>query len=116
MTKKRIFAIFIAVFAVITVACIGWIGEDVKNETIVVNQFPMTGKMEYWTTPGLKMQWFGKKTTYYKTSQLWFGAEDENKEQLGYPFDVTFNDASEDLIYGSLRVKLPTDPTYLARI
>ena len=116
MTKTKIFAIFIAVLAVITVACIGKIGEDVKNETIVVNQFPLTGTMEYWTTPGFKMQWFGKTTTYYKTSQLWFGAEDENKKQLGYPFDVTFNDASEGLIYGSLRVKLPTDPTYLARI
>ena len=55
MTKKKIFAIFIAVFAIIAVSCIGWIGEDVKNETIVVNQFPMTGTMEYWTTPGYKM-------------------------------------------------------------
>jgi regulator of protease activity HflC (stomatin/prohibitin superfamily) len=116
MTKTKIFAIFIAVLAVITVACIGKIGEDVENEEIVVNQFPITGNMEYWTTPGFHWQWFGKTTNYYKTSQLWFGAEDENKKQLGYPIDVTFNDASEGLIYGSLRVKLPTDPTYLARI
>jgi regulator of protease activity HflC (stomatin/prohibitin superfamily) len=98
------------------VCCLGRIGEDVKNEEIVVNQFPITGNMEYWTTPGFHWQWFGKTTSYYKTSQLWFGAEDENKKQLGYPIDVTFNDASEGLIYGSLRVKLPTDPTYLARI
>jgi regulator of protease activity HflC (stomatin/prohibitin superfamily) len=98
------------------VCCLGRIGEDVKNEEIVVNQFPITGNMEYWTTPGFHWQWFGKTTSYFKTSQLWFGAEDENKKQLGYPIDVTFNDASEGLIYGSLRVKLPTDPTYLARI
>lgn len=116
MTKTKIFAIFIAVFAVIVVACIGWIGEDVKNEQIVVNQFPVTGNMEYWTTPGFHWQWFGKTTNYYKTSQLWFGAEDENKQSLGNPIDVIFNDASEGQIYGSLRVKLPTDPTYLARI
>ena len=116
ISKKSIFGGVIAVLAIVFVACLGRIGEDVKNEQIVVNQFPFTGNMEYWTTPGFKWQWFGKTTSYYKTSQLWFGADDENKNQLGYPIDVTFNDASEGLIYGSLRVKLPTDPTYLARI
>ncbi len=116
MTKKRIFAIVIAVFAVVAVACIGWIGEDVKNETIVVNQFPMTGKMEYWTTPGFKMQWFGKTTVYDKTSQLWFGSDNENGEQMGNPIPVIFNDASDGMIYGSLRVKLPTETVYLERI
>ena len=116
ISKRHIFGGLIALLAIVFVACLGRIGEDVKNEEIVVNQFPLSGEMEYWTTPGYKWQWFGKTTSYYKTSQLWFGAEDENKKQLGYPIDVTFNDASEGLIYGSLRVKLPTDPMYLARI
>lgn len=116
MTKTKIFAIFIAVLAVITVACIGKIGEDVKNETIVVNQFPLTGTMEYWTTPGFKMQWFGKTTTYYKTSQLWFGSDNEDGDQMGNPIPVIFNDASDGFIYGSLRVKLPTETVYLERI
>lgn len=116
MTKTKIFAIFIAVLAIITVACIGKIGEDVKNETIVVNQFPLTGTMEYWTTPGFKMQWFGKTTTYYKTSQLWFGSDNEDGDQMGNPIPVIFNDASDGFIYGSLRVKLPTETVYLERI
>lgn len=116
MRKAQIFAIFIAVLAVITVACIGKIGEDVKNETIVVNQFPLTGTMEYWTTPGFKMQWFGKTTTYYKTSQLWFGSDNEDGDQMGNPIPVIFNDASDGMIYGSLRVKLPTETVYLERI
>ena len=116
ISKKSILGAVVALLSVVCVCCLGRIGEDVKNEEIVVNQFPITGNMEYWTTPGFHWQWFGKTTSYYKTSQLWFGAEDENKKQLGYPIDVTFNDASEGLIYGSLRVKLPTDPTYLARI
>lgn len=116
MRKSQIFAIFIAVLAVITVACIGKIGEDVKNETIVVNQFPLTGTMEYWTTPGFKMQWFGKTTTYYKTSQLWFGSDNEDGDQMGNPIPVIFNDASDGMIYGSLRVKLPTETVYLERI
>lgn len=116
ISKKSILGGVIAILAVVFVACLGRIGEDVKNEQIVVNQFPFSGEMEYWTTPGFKWQWFGKTTHYYKTSQLWFGAEDENKQQLGNPIPVIFNDASEGMIYGSLRVKLPTDPTYLARI
>jgi hypothetical protein len=116
ISKKSIFGGLIAILAIVFVACLGRIGEDVKNEQIVVNQFPFSGEMEYWTTPGFKWQWFGKTTHYFKTSQLWFGAEDENKQQLGNPIPVIFNDASEGMIYGSLRVKLPTDPTYLARI
>lgn len=114
--KKTIYAIIGAIFAIVVIALSGRIGEDVKNEEIVVNQFPFTGKMEYWTTPGYKWQWFGKTTTYYKTSQLWFGSDNEDGKQMGNPIPVIFNDASDGQIYGSLRVKLPTDPIYLARI
>jgi hypothetical protein len=116
ISKKSIFGGLIAILAVVFVCCLGRIGEDVKNEQIVVNQFPITGNMEYWTTPGYHWQWFGKTTTYYKTSQLWFGSDNEDGHQMGNPIPVIFNDASDGQIYGSLRVKLPTDPTYLARI
>ena len=67
----------VAVVAIITLCSLGRIGEDVKNEEIVVNQRPMSGRMEYWTTPGFKWQWFGKTTTFYKTQQVWFGADNE---------------------------------------
>ena len=116
ISKKSIFGGLIAILAVVFVCCLGRIGEDVKNEEIVVNQFPITGNMEYWTTPGFHWQWFGKTTSYYKTSQLWFGSDNEEGKQMGNPIPVIFNDASDGQIYGSLRVKLPTDPTYLARI
>ena len=116
MKKRNIFAIIVGIIAVVFVACIGSIGEDVKNEQIVVNQFPITGKMEYWTNPGFKWQWFGKTTHYYKTNQLWFGSDNEEGRQMGNPIPVIFNDASDGKVYGSLRVKLPTDPIYLARI
>lgn len=116
ISKKSIFGGLIAVLAIVFVCCLGRIGEDVKNEQIVVNQFPLSGEMEYWTTPGFHWQWFGKTTSYYKTNQLWFGSDNEEGEQMGNPIPVIFNDASDGQIYGSLRVKLPTDPTYLARI
>lgn len=116
ISKKSIFGGLIIFLAIVFVACLGRIGEDVKNEQIVVNQYPFTGEMEYWTTPGFKWQWFGKTTNYYKTSQLWFGSDNEEAKQMGNPIPVIFNDASDGLIYGSLRVKLPTETQYLTRI
>lgn len=116
MNFKKILAVLVAVIAVFFVCTLGKFGEDVKNETIVVNQYPFTGEMEYWTTPGFKWQWWGKTTTYLKTQQLWFGSENDQGDQMGNPIPVIFNDASDGMIYGSLRVKLPTDKKYLERI
>ena len=115
ISKKHIFGGLVAILSLAFICCLGKIGEDVKNEQIVINQFPLTGRMEYWTSPGYKWQWFGKTTHYYKTNQLWFGSDNDG-QQMGNPIPVIFNDASDGQIYGSLRVKLPTDPTYLARI
>ena len=114
--KSIISIAIVAVVAIITLCSLGRIGEDVKNEEIVINQMPFTGTKKYWTTPGFEWQWFGKTTVYFKTQQLWFGSEDDNNRQQGNPIPVIFNDASDGQIYGSLRVKLPTDPMYLARI
>lgn len=116
LSFKKIIAVFVAVFAIFCVASLGKIGEDVKNEQIVVNQYPFTGKMEYWTTPGFHWQMWGKITTYFKTQQFWFGSKNDEGKQLGHPIPVIFNDASDGMIYGSLRVKLPTDPKFLSRI
>ena len=116
MNFKKILAVLVAALAVLFVCTLGKFGEDVKNETIVVNQYPFTGNMEYWTTPGFKWQWWGKTTTYLKTQQLWFGSENDKGERMGNPIPVIFNDASDGMIYGSLRVKLPTDKKYLERI
>lgn len=114
--KKKILGIVFAVLAVLFLVCLGSIAEDVRNEQIVVNQYPVTGKMEYWTNPGLHGQWFGKTTKYFKTQQLWFGSANDEGDQMGSPIPVIFNDASDGLIYGSLRVKLPTDVEHLSRI
>ncbi len=114
--KKIIYAAVGLGIAIVVLTSLSSIGEDVKNEQIVVCQKPFTGQMEYWTTPGFKWQLFGSLTYYYKTQQLWFGSEDNNRRQQGNPIPVIFNDASDGMIYGSLRVKLPTDQKFLARI
>ena len=116
VTKRHVFLGALAIIVIFVIASLGKLGEDVRNETIVVNQFPFSGNMAYWTEPGWYWQGFGKTTTYFKTQQLWFGSDNDNGEQMGKPIPVIFNDASDGSIYGSLRVKLPTDPKYLARI
>lgn len=109
--KKIVLASVIGVIVVVILLCMSSLVEDVKNEDIVVNQVPITGTMNVWSEPGMYAQKFGHTTKYHKTEQLWFGAQGQ-----GDPIPVIFNDASDGLIYGSLRVKLPTDREHMLRI
>lgn len=116
ITKKHIIGIALGVLFIVFLSCLGRIGEDVRNEEIVVNQRAFSGRMEYWTEPGFKWQMFGRTTSYYKTQQYWFGGKDIDGESHGKPIEVIFNDASVGYIYGSLRVQLPTDIEHLSKI
>lgn len=116
LTKGKVTAIIFGAFALIVLCMLSSVAEDVKNEQIVVNQYPVTGNMAYWTEAGLKWQWFGRTTKYYKTQQFWFGGKDVEGESHGTPIKVIFNDASVGYIYGSLRVVLPTDVEHLKLI
>lgn len=109
--KKLVLTSVISVILITFLCFLGSLFEDVKNEEIVVNQVPITGTMEVWSQPGMYAQKFGHLTEYYKTQQMWFGSEGN-----GQPVPVIFNDASDGLVYGSLRVKLPTDAEHMLRI
>lgn len=109
--KKYVLIGAASIIVIVLLCCVGSLAEDVDNKNIVVNQVPITGKMEVWLSPGLYAQKFGHTTTYYKTEQLWFGA-DKN----GEPIKLIFNDASIGWIKGCLRVKLPTDREHMLRI
>jgi regulator of protease activity HflC (stomatin/prohibitin superfamily) len=118
VTKKQVFAVLAVVFGLFLILMFGKVGEDVDNEKIVVNQYPFTGRLEYWTSPGFQWQWFGRITEYDKTRQLWFS--DEDGEGSDRPIDldipIVFNDGSKGRISGSLRVKLPLERQYLSRL
>lgn len=116
ISRKTIWAIVAGAIAILFLCFLPRIGQDVKNEQIVVNQYPFTGRMVYWTSPGYQWQLFGRVTTYYKTEQFWFGGNNSNGEQQGSPVPVTFQEGSEGLIYGSLRIKLPIDEEHMSRI
>ena len=109
--KKYVLIGAASIIVIVLLCCIGSLAEDVDNKNIVVNQVPITGKMEVWVSPGLYAQKFGHTTTYYKTEQLWFGADGN-----GDSIKLIFNDASIGWIRGCLRVKLPTDREHMLRI
>ena len=120
ISKKSILGGVIAILAVVFVACLGRIGEDVKNEQIVVNQFPFTGNMEYWTSPGFKWQWFGKTTYYYKTNQVWFNniSSTDRGDLTTYglenpAFPITYADKGKGFVLGSVRIELPKTESHL---
>ena len=119
MSIKKVISIIIGIFAAIVLCCIGSIGEDVKNNQIVVNQFPFTGKMAFWTEPGFKWQWFGKTTVYYKTNQVWFNEVREEKNSfvlssLSNPaFPITYADKGKGVVLGSVRIEMPTSREHL---
>ena len=116
ITKTQRAGIIGAVVFILFLCMIPSMFERVGKEQITARQAPISGKMAYWTQPGVKGQWWGTVTRYYKTQQLWFGSDDDKGKQMGEPIPVIFNDASDGLIYGSLRVKLPTDEQHLDRI
>lgn len=113
--KKIILSAVAIIVAIIAIFSFNRIGEDVKNNQIVVNQYPFTGKMAFWTEPGFKWQWFGKTTTYYKTNQVWFDEILETRQgdyfvnaSLENPaFPITYSDKGKGFVLGSVRIEMP---------
>jgi regulator of protease activity HflC (stomatin/prohibitin superfamily) len=118
ITRKQLFGFIGIIVGIFFISTCAKIGEDVRNEKIVVCQFPFSGDMEYWTSPGFRWQWFGKITEYNKTKQLWFSDEEGEGGETPIDLDVpiVFNDGSKGRISGSLRVKLPVETQYLSKI
>ena len=102
----------IASFALLIVVllCSTSIFETVDAGEIVVIQSPISGELSWYTTPGVRWQWFGKVTTYQKRSQLWFA---QGAEGSGHPFGIRFNDAGKAEVSGSISWECPSDTEHL---
>ena len=118
--KTKVMAIVLGVLALFVVCMIPALGEDVKNEEIVVNQYPFTGEMAYWTTPGFKWQGCGNTTHYFKTMQVWFNEINESRDGdyntfgLNNPaLPITYADKGKGFVLGSVRIELPVDVPHL---
>jgi hypothetical protein len=120
---KMILGAIAVIIALVFVFTMGKIGEDVKNNQIVVNQYPFTGKMEFWTTPGFRWQMYGKTTEYYKTNQVWFNEIEQDDAgnlfidgKRNPAFPITYSDKGKGFVLGSVRVELPVEQELLNRI
>jgi len=118
-TRSKVILSIIGVLIITALACLGKIVEDVKNENIVINQVPVTGSLEFWTTPGMKFQRFGRTTTYFKTNQIWFNeviTTDKGNLLPGEAnpaFPITYSDKGKGFLLGSVRIELPTNESQL---
>lgn len=117
---KGIAGIIAIVVAIVFLSCLGSIMENVKNNQIVVNQRPISGQIEIWKTPGMRGQWFGKKTIYYKTNQIWFDEIDRDEDGNLYShgmengaFPITYADKGKGFVLGSVRIELPLDDEHI---
>lgn len=87
--------------------------EDVDAKNIVINQVPISGELQYWTTAGTKLQLFGGTTTYPKSFQIWFSAKEEQGSEYDEAIEVLFNDGGKGKISGSIRILMPLDAKHL---
>lgn len=110
MNRKFIFGGIALVALIVFAFFTPKMAEDVDNKKIIVCQFPWTGEMEYWTTPGFKWQGFGSITEYYKTNQIWFNEIRKDESGNVTPtgdnpaMPITYNDKGKGYILGSVRV------------
>lgn len=87
--------------------------EHQAADEIMVVQSPISGKLTWTTTPGVKWQGFGTATKYHKRNQFWFSEKADQGKKGDESIKVRFNDGAHANISGSLSVELPTDDIHL---
>lgn len=84
---------------------LGRIVENVDADEILVVQDAVDGELHWYTTPGIKPQWFGSVTTYHKRDIYTFDAA-----------RVRFNDGGHGTLKGSIQFDMPLDQKNLTSL
>lgn len=140
VSPGKILALGLALLAVIIVVSLsGQILEGIDADEILVVQSPVSGHLTWHTTAGVKLQWFGKITTYKKRAMYDFDDRFEvTKNELGPDgkvllgsdgkpmtkkvltcktgIDVRFNDGGHATMCGSIQYDMPLDSVHLVSI
>ena len=114
--KQRLLSIILGVSFVLLMIFSGKLFEDVAADEIVINQVPVTGTLEFWTTPGLKFQMFGDIQTFDKSFQVWFSNKKDQGDSRDQSIKIIFNDAGKANLSGSARLLMPISPEKLKMI
>jgi hypothetical protein len=100
-------ALIWGVSAIALIACLMMFNkmfENVNADEIVCIQSPLKGTLNWYKTPGVKWQGFGKVTRYLKLSTYEFQVP------------VRFNDGGHGTMVGSLNYELPLDDAKLTQL
>jgi regulator of protease activity HflC (stomatin/prohibitin superfamily) len=116
LTRQQILGVITGVCILILIIFSGKIMEDVAADEIVINQVPITGKLEFWTTPGLKFQMFGDIERFDKSFQVWFSNKPDQGDTKNESMKIIFNDAGRAFLSGSARLLMPRSAEQLKMI
>lgn len=115
-TGKILSLVAVGVFSIFCLITLGMIVESVDSGDIVVIQSPVSGKLTWYETPGIKWQGWGKVTTYKKRSQLWFSNDPKEGIYVDESLKIRFNDGGHAQISGGISWEMPTDEEKLTQI
>ncbi len=114
MKTSRIVIIGLSVLALIAAPVVILnMFENLDNSQIMVVQAPISGKLTWYTTAGVKVQNFGKVTKYNKRSQFWFSAKSDQGSPNDDSLRTRFNDGAHATISGSFSWDMPTNEKQL---
>lgn len=101
--KMKLAGVAVVLMLFLGFALWGQILESVDADEIMVVQSP-TGELSWYTSPGIKLQMFGKVTKYKKMSDIQFKAP------------LMFNDKGTGYLMGKFQLALPLDVERLTAI
>ena len=104
VTKNQMRGIIVIIVLIVLFACSFMLMENVDAESIMVVQAPLSGKLTWHVTAGVKSQMFGKVTTYPKRSIYEF------------EIPVRFNDGGHGTMFGSIQYEMPLDAENLTAL
>ena len=95
---------------------IGRLFEHVDASEIVVIQSPVSGRLDWYSTPGIKWQGFGSVTRYPKRSQYWFSNRPDQGTKSDQSVKVRYKDGGHANISGSFAWEMPLDTEKLTAL
>lgn len=114
MKAKIILGVILLALLVVFGATSSFIFENVPAGNICIIQKPISGELEVFYDPGLKLQMFGK-VTYYPKSDIYSFPQPIKPFDRNYipamdlSIPIVFNDSGGGSIPGSIRFDYPTD-------
>jgi regulator of protease activity HflC (stomatin/prohibitin superfamily) len=93
----------------------GAVATNDANEIMVI-QWPIVGTLNWYTSPGTQLSWWGRVTRYPKREQFWFSSKNDQGAGKDESLRIRFNDGAQASISGSISWEMPMDIDHLNKI